>query len=95
MKLFVALIVAVFALGITGCVSDKTKNMTATCQALLERGDRSGVTTFIQDAEQQIAALDEPSNKVTAYLRDLQDPEAMAYKHELAQCLWLLKSRQT
>ena len=95
MKLFVALIVAVLTLGITGCMSDKTKNMTATCQSLLERGDRSSVRTFIQDAEQQIASLDKPSNKVTAYLRDLQDPEAMTYKPELAQCLWLLKSRQT
>ena len=95
MKFFIALIVAVFALGSTGCMSDQTKNMAETCQDLLEHGDLSDVRTFIQDAQEQLASLNKPGNKVTTYLRNLQDPEAMTYKPALEQCLWLLKSRQT
>ncbi len=95
MKLFVALIVSVLALGTTGCMSDQTKNMAETCQDLLEQSDPSDVRGFVEDAQEQLASLNKPGNKVTAYLRDLQDPEAMTYKPALEQCLWLLKSRQT
>lgn len=87
-------IVAAFALAATGCMSERTKNMAQTCQALLEQGGQANAKTFIQDAEHQLTALGKPRNKVTAYLRDLQDPDAMTYKPELEQCLWLLKSRQ-
>lgn len=75
-------------------MSDQTKNMAETCQDLLEQGDRSDVRSFIQDAEQQLSSLDKPQNKAATLLRNLQDPEAMAYKPALEQCLWLLKSRQ-
>ena len=95
MKLFIALIVTFLALGTTGCMSDQTKNMAETCQDLLDQGNLSDVRTFIQDAQEQLASLDKPGNRVTTYLRDLQDPEAMTYKPALQQCLWLLKSRQT
>lgn len=95
MKAVIALIVAMLALGSTGCMSDQTKNMAETCQNLLEQGDPSNVRTFIQDAQDQLASLNKPGNKVITYLRDLQDPEAMTYKPVLEQCLWLLKSHQT
>ena len=95
MKLLIALIIAVLALGSTGCMSDKTKNMAETCQDLLEQSNPSDARTFIQDAREQIASLNKPQNKVTGYLRDLQDPEAVTYKPALEQCLWLLESRQT
>lgn len=85
--------IVVFGLVVTGCVGDRTKNMAQTCQGLLEQDERNA-RTFIQDAEKQIAMLGKPRNKITAYLHDLQDPDAMTHKSELEQCLWLLKSRQ-
>lgn len=94
MKSLATLFVAVSALSTTGCMSDKTRNMAETCQDLLAQGEPSEVRTFIQDAQQQLASLDKPGNKVTTYLRDLQDPDAMTHKPALEQCLWLLKSRQ-
>jgi hypothetical protein len=94
MKPALALIVPAIALAATGCIGERTKNMAQTCQALLAQGGQANAKTFIRDAEQQLAALGKPRNKVTAYLRELQDPEAMTHKAELEQCLWLLKSRQ-
>ena len=94
MKPAITWIVAAFALAATGCIGERTKNMAQTCQALLEQGGQQNARTFIHDAEQQLATLGKPRNKVTAYLRDLQDPDAMTHKPELEQCLWLLKSRQ-
>lgn len=94
MKPSITLIVIAFALAATGCVGDRTKAMVQTCQSLLEQDGQTNARTFIQDAEKQIAVLGKPRNKVTAYLLELQDPEAMTYKPALEQCLWLLKSRQ-
>ncbi|QIL21095.1 hypothetical protein [Thermomonas sp. HDW16] len=47
MRPFIALIVAAFAFGATGCTSDQTKNMAETCQNPLEQVDPSDVKTFI------------------------------------------------
>lgn len=94
MKAAIAWIVPVVALAATGCMSERTKNMAQTCQALLEQDGQPNAKTFIGDAERQLAELGKPHGKIAAYLRDLQDPEAMTYKAALEQCLWLLKSRQ-
>ena len=95
MKLFVALIILFTLLSISGCMGDRTKNMAEACQNLLVQNDRSEVRAFIKDGEKQLSALNKPHNEVTAYLRNLEDPEAMTHKPALEQCLWLLKSRQT
>lgn len=94
MKTLPAIVIAALVLGNAGCMADRTKNMAETCQAMLARNEQANATTFIRDAEAQLAALDKPSNKLGSWLRDLQDPEAMAHKPALEQCLWLLKSRQ-
>lgn len=94
MKPVIALIVTAFGLTATGCIGERTKNMTQTCQSLLEQDGQWNARTFIQDAEKQIALLGKPRNKFAAYLLELQDPEAMIHKPALEQCLWLLKSRQ-
>ena len=86
--------IVVFALAATGCVGDRTKNMAQACQGLLEEDGQRNARTFIQDAEKQIAMLGKRRNKFTAYLLELQDPDAMTHKAALEQCLWLLKSRQ-
>jgi cell division protein FtsB len=95
MKPAIAPIVVAFSLAATGCIGDRTRNMAEACQGLLEQeGARSNARTFIQDAEKQLAYLGRPTNKLAAYVRDLQDPEAMTHKAALEQCLWLLKSRE-
>lgn len=94
MKPATSLIVIAFALTATGCIGERTRAMARTCQGLLEQDAQPNARTFIRDAEKQLASLAKPRNKLTAYLRDLQDPEAMAYKPAIEQCLWLLKSRQ-
>lgn len=94
MKPAIALIVIAFALAATGCIGERTKNMAQTCQGLLEQDGTRNARTFIQDAEKQLATLGKPRNKFTAYLLELQDPDAMTHKAALEQCLWLLKSRQ-
>lgn len=93
MKTMPAIVVAILALGSTGCVGDRTRNMAETCQHLLEGGGQTSTRTFLRDAEAQLASLEEPSGKLAGYLRDLQDPDAMKYKPALEQCLLLLKSR--
>ena len=95
MKLSVALIILFTSLSISGCMGDRTKNMAEACQNLLVQNDRSEVRAFIKDGEKQLSALNKPHNEVTAYLRNLEDPDAMTHKPALEQCLWLLKSRQT
>ena len=95
MKLSVALIILFTSLSISCCMGDRTKNMAEACQNLLVQNDRSEVRAFIKDGEKQLSALNKPHNEVTAYLRNLQDPEAMTHKPALEECLWLLKSRQT
>jgi hypothetical protein len=88
------LILPAFALAATGCIGARTQNMAQTCQGLLGQDGQTNARTFIQDAEKQLATLGKPRSKVIAYLQDLQDPDAMTYKAELEQCLWLLKYRQ-
>ena len=95
MKVFLALIVLFTSLSISGCIGDRTKNMAEACQNLLVQNDRSEVRAFIKDGEGQLSALNRPNNEITAYLRNLQDPDAMTHKPALEECLWLLKSRQT
>ena len=87
-------ILLVVALTATGCIGERTNNMAQTCRGLLERDGKTNARTFIQDAEKQLATLGKPRNKFTAYLMELQDPDAMTHKAALEQCLWLLKSRQ-
>ena len=94
MKLWTWLVAATLALAATGCASDRTQNMAEACQGLLEAGDSSSARAFIRDAEKQLSSLDKPGNKLTQFLRELQDPDAMNHKAALEQCLWLLKSRQ-
>ena len=95
MKFFIALIILFTSLSVSGCMGDQTKNMAEACQNLLAQNDRSEVRAFIKDDEEHLAALNKPNNKVTAYLGNLQDPDAMTHKPALELCLWLLKSRQT
>lgn len=87
-------VAAVLAIGATGCTSERTRNMAETCQGLLEDGDQASARTFIRDAGKQLSSLNKPGNKLTGFLRDLQDPDAMVHKAALEQCLWMLKSRQ-
>ena len=87
-------LLAVLAAGSAGCMSDQTRNMADTCNQLLAQANPEDARTFIADAQQHLAALEKPGNGLTRYLRDLQDPDAEQYKPALAQCLWLLKSRQ-
>ena len=89
MALLIALV-----LGPSGCMNDRTQNMTRTCKSLLEQDDTSSDKRFIRDAEEQLESLKQPENRVTDAVRDLRDRNAMAYKAELEQCLWMLKSRR-
>ncbi len=93
MKAWVSLATAISILCVAGCMSDRTKGMTEACQGLLEQGERQDAGTFIRDAEAHISSLDKPRNKASAYLLDLQDPDAGVYRPALEQCLWRLKSR--
>lgn len=95
MKPTPALAIAFVALLATGCMNDRTRSMTQTCQSLLGDDDRSNDRRFIREAEQQLASLDKPGNRMTKAIRDLQDKDAMAYKSALRECLWMLKSRQS
>ena len=94
MKPVYVLIIAVLLVAPTGCMSDRTRNMVTTCRNLLEQDDQSGVKKFIRDAEEQLASLEKPHNKIVIAVRDIQDQDAMTYKPALQECLWLLKSRQ-
>lgn len=95
MKALPSLAIVALALGCSGCMGERTKQMARTCQDLLDRSDQSNARTFIRDAEAQLASLDKPGNKLVTYIRELQDPDAMTHKPALEQCLWLLKSRQS
>ena len=89
------LIIAALMLGSTGCMSDRTKNMTDTCQNLLDQSDKSSARRFIRDADRQLEMLNKPQNRITKALRDIQDHDALTYKPALEACLWQLKSRQS
>ena len=95
MKWFALLLAAALPLGATGCMNDQTKRMAESCQDWLQRPDKLGLKSFIQDADKQIASLNKPQNKVMLYFRDPLDPDALKYKPSLEQCVWLLKYRQT
>lgn len=95
MKRLPVLLVSIFALASTGCMSDRTGRMAETCRSMLVREDLTGTRTFIRDAEAQLASLEGPANALMRYLRDFQDPDAMKHKPALEQCLWQLKSRQS
>ena len=95
MKWFALFLAAALPLGTTGCMNDQTKRMAESCQDWLQRPDKLGLKSFIQDADKQIASLNKRQNKVMLYFRDLLDPDALKYKPSLEQCVWLLKYRQT
>ncbi len=95
MKLFSTLIIATVVLSTSGCMSDPTELMVESCQHLLGQDDVSGTRRFVTAAEERIAALNEPANRLTTFVRDLQDPDAMTHKPALEQCLWQLKARQS
>lgn len=95
MKTLAALAFAALVLGQTGCTSNRTHDMAATCQSLVDHDETSSDRRFIREADKQLAALNEPSNKLTRALRDIQDKDAMIYKSQLEQCLLMLKSRQS
>lgn len=95
MKTFPALAIAALVLVQTGCTSNRTQGMATTCQSLLEQDETSSDRRFIREADKQLAALNEPSNKLTRALRDIQDKDALIYKPQLEQCLLMLKSRQS
>lgn len=73
----IAPFVVAFALTATSSIGERTKNMARTCQDLIEQGGAQNARTFIQDVEKQLATLGKPRNKLTTYLLELQDPEAM------------------
>ena len=87
-----AILVASLALGCSGCTGNTTKTMAESCQELLDHGDRSGITSFIEDAQDQLRRLGEPKNKLTSFLQKMQDPDAMKYRPILDQCVWQLKN---
>lgn len=94
MKRLPALLLPILVVATSGCMNDRTKRMVATCQSMLVGEDVSGARTFIRDAEAQLASLDGSSSRLEAWLRDLQDPDAMKSRPALEQCLVQLKSRQ-
>lgn len=95
MRTFFTLVIAVLALATTGCTGDQTSLMAQSCQDLLAQDDSSGTQRFIRAAEERIASLNEPQNKLTTFVRDLQDPDALTHKKALEQCLWQLKARES
>ena len=82
------------AIGLTGCTIDKTEAMAQSCQSLLDSPDEPAPRTFIEDAEARVTSLSEPQNKLLAYAREIQDPDAMKYKPALEHCLLQLKYQQ-
>lgn len=95
MRTFNALLIAIMVFGTSGCLNDRTQSMLTTCQSLLGDDDHSGDQRFIRDAEQQLASLKKPQNRITAGLRDFQDHDAMTLKPALEECLFQIKARQS
>ncbi len=89
------LVIAIMVLGSSGCLNDRTRNMVTTCQSLLGDNDHTGDKRFIRDAEEQLASLKKPQNRIAAGLRDLQDQDAMTFRPALEECLWQIKARQS
>lgn len=94
MKSIYAVFIACLVLVSGGCVNNRTENMAATCQSLLDDNDQASNIRFIRDAEEQLASLNGPKSKLTAARLNLQDKDAMKYKPALEHCIWQLKSRQ-
>lgn len=80
------------ALALTGCMGDETRAMTASCERMLVQGDASGSDALLRDARAKLASLDQPSNAITRFLRNLQEPDALAHRDALRECLWRLQS---
>ena len=95
MRTFCALVIAIMVIGSSGCLNDRTNSMLTTCQSLLGDDDHTGDKRFIRDAEEQLASLKKPQNRMTAGLRDLQDHDAMTLKPALEECLFQIKARQS
>lgn len=90
-----ALPFALLALVVGGCVRDETRLMAATCEKILAQDARSGIDAFLRDADARLAALEAPRNRFDKLVRDVQDPQAMAYKPALEYCLAQLKLHHT
>jgi hypothetical protein len=92
MRLVHAMLIAAIVLCCSGCMSDRTKNMATTCQDLLASNEQASVSRFIREADEQLATLNEPQNKLTMAVRDMQDRESGTYMPVLEQCVAQLKS---
>lgn len=88
-------LLALLVLACTGCVNDQTKRMAGACQNLAEDPGQPGVDDFIRKAEKHVATLDDDPNRLEAFLRELQDSDAMEHKAALQDCLWALKVRRS
>lgn len=94
MKKITGLATIFVAIGLTGCMNDQTEAMAQSCQAFLDTPDDLAPRTFLEKAEARVASLSKPQNKLLAYAREIQDPDAMKYKPALEHCLSQLKYRQ-
>lgn len=94
MKQITGLAIICVAIGLTGCMNDQTEAMAQSCQSLLDTPDEPAPRTFIEDAEARVTLLGKPQNKLLAYAREIQDPDAMKHKPALEHCLLQLKYRQ-
>ena len=68
MKWIALLLAAALPLGATGCMNDQTKRMAESCQDWLQRPDKLGLKSFIQDADKQIAVFDVPETAADSNL---------------------------
>jgi hypothetical protein len=92
MKPIPAASAALLALACAGCMRNQTRAMAESCQQLLDHGERAGIGGFLEDAHAQLDRLARPRGRLAAYLQDLQDPDAMAYRAQLEQCVWQLEN---
>lgn len=86
--------VSALVLGSAGCTNNRTENMAATCQSLLQDSDRSNDKRFLHDADEQLESLRTPPNRLEAFRRNLEDHDALKFKQALEECVWQLKARQ-
>lgn len=91
-RVFRALALASLAVLLASCVGDETRTITASCERMVTAGDASGSDALLRDAEAKLRALDKPSNAITDRIRELQDPDAMAHRTALRECVWRLRS---
>ena len=93
-EIAVLVLVNALVLGTAGCTNNRTEQMAVTCQSRLEDSDRTNDKRFLRDADEQLAALRKPSNRLEAFRRNIEDHDAMKFKQALEECVLQLKSRQ-